>query len=310
MKIVAIADLHYSIDSDESSRAEAIAAAVRDADADVLVVAGDCAAEGGDAVGAALAMLAGFDGPRLMVPGNHDLWEDRPPFHTRRIYQQRLPEVAAEHGFTMLDQGPVVIADTAFVGCMGWYDYSMRQQTAPREGLTVTPIAVEPGAESGASFSAVPGAEEGPWDGLEAADYAANGLVWQGDGSPRVAVWNDALHLDWEHDAARLARRFADQLRAQIEAVGDRARRVVGVTHFVPFAELAEATTENPTRAFARAYLGSPLLGEALLEARELALVIYGHRHHQRVVEVRGVPTADASVHGRNEGPLLLTLPE
>ncbi len=86
--------------------------------------------------------------------------------------------------------------------------------------------------------------------------------------------------------------------------------------HFVPFAELAPPHLTSPTRAFARAYLGDPALGEALLgdrtrsPAEGLALVIYGHRHRQEVREVRGVVTADASVADPDTGPLLLTLPD
>ncbi len=308
MRIAAVADLHH--EEATRGRVEAVAEAICGAEADVLVIAGDLAASGWRDVGEVLALFSDFRGPRLMVPGNHDLWEHEPPFDTWRVYEEILPAIASEHGFHYLDSEPLVLGGIAFVGCMGWYDYSFRQRAAPREGLTVTPIQVVPGEEERMAFSAVPGAAESDWEELEAEDYAANGLIWQGDGAPHVAVWNDAVHLDWGRPAPELAARFAGRLREHLRAVADRAERVVGVTHFVPFAELAEYHLENPTRAFAKAYLGSPLLGKALLESEKLALVICGHRHRQEVREVRGVVTADAGIADQQVGPLLLMLPD
>lgn len=308
MRIIALADPHF--DPASRPRIRAVAEAVRAAEADVLVLAGDCATEGPALIPEVLDLLSGFDGPRLMVPGNHDLWQTELPFETARIYEHTIPEIAAAHGFHLLDREPFFVGDTAFVGCMGWYDYAFRQPEAPQAGLTVTPVQVARGADGGMDFAAVPGAGEKRWEELGAEDYAAGGLIWQAEGAPHVAVWNDAMHLDWGRPDAAVAAGFVDRLRAQIAAVAGRARRIVGVTHFVPFAELAEHHLTNPTRAFARAYLGDPALGEALLEAEGLALVIYGHRHRQEVREVRGVVTADASVADPDTGPLLLTLPD
>lgn len=314
MRIVALADPHF--DAAARPRMRALAETVRATEADVLVLAGDCAAEGPELIPEVLDLLAAFNGPRLMVPGNHDLWQAELPFETARIYEQTIPEIAAAHGFHLLDREPFVLGDTAFVGCMGWYNYDLRQREAPQAGLTVTPVQVSRGADGGMDFAAVPGAGEKRWEELGAEDYAAGGLIWQASGAPHVAVWNDAMHLDWGRPDAEIAARFVARLRAQVAAVAGRARRIVGVTHFVPFAELAEHHLTNPTRAFARAYLGDPALGEALLgerarsQAEGLALVICGHRHRQEVREVRGVVAADAAVVDLDSGPLLLTLPD
>jgi predicted phosphodiesterase len=308
MRIIALADLHF--DTGSRPRIRAIAQAVEAAGADALVLAGDCAASGPELIPEALDLFAGFDGPRLMVPGNHDLWQAEPPFATARLYEQTIPAIAAAHGFHLLDREPFLLGDTAFVGVMGWYSYALRQRKAPRADLTVTPVQVARGADGGMEFAAAPGMGEKCWEELSAEDYVAGGLIWQAEGAPHVAVWNDALHLDWGRSDLAIARDFVERLRSQVAAVAGRARRVVGVTHFVPFAELAEHHLTTPTRAFARAYLGDPALGEALLEAEGLALVIYGHRHRQEVREVRGVVTADAGVADQDAGPLVLTLPD
>lgn len=307
MRIVAVADPHYEDETGE--HVERVAQAACETEADVLVIAGDCTADGQGRLAEVLALFDGFDGHRLMVPGNHDLWEHELPFDTWRTYEEIIPEIAQQQGFHCLDRGPLLIGGTAFVGGMGWYDYGMRQTNPPLEGMTVAPIEVALGENGKAGFSAVPGAEEKGWEGLEEGDYAANGLIWQADGRPQVAVWNDALHLDWQRPAPEMAELFATRISAQVAEITDHSERVVGVTHFVPFAKLVDYDFERPGRAFARAYLGSTLLGQALLEATNLELVIYGHRHRQQVDEVGGVVTADASVKD-GEGPLLLTLPE
>lgn len=308
MRIVAIADLHY--DETRRPRVEAIANACRGARADVLVIAGDLA-DGVANIGETLALFEDIGETRLMVPGNHDLWQEAPPFETQFLYREAIPNIAAEHGFRCLDRGPVTVGQTAFVGAMGWYDYSMRQREAPSDNLTVTPVDVSLREHGQMGFSAVPGATETDWEGLEADDYAANGLVWQTDDDrPQVAVWSDPLHLDWEQPAGQVVAEMTGRIRVQVEEVGEQARHVVGVTHFVPFAELARYHLRTPRSAYAKAFLGSPLLGEALLEAVGLELVIYGHRHRQEVREVRGVVTADAAVTSGDAGPLLLTLPD
>ncbi len=308
MRIVAIADLHY--DEQTRPRVEAIAGAVCGAEADVLVLAGDCAADGPERFSEVLGLLADFPGPRLMVPGNHDLWQHDSRLDTRRLYDEVIPAMAAAHGFHCLDREPFVLGDTAFVGCMGWYDYSFHQREAPLPGMTVTPVGVERGEGGRMAFHAVPGAREGAWEELRPEDYSAHGLIWQTDGPPHVAVWNDTVHVDWGRSDPAMAEHFAGRLREHLAAASGEARRIVGVTHFVPFAELADYHHDDPTRAFARAYLGSPLLGEALLEGAGVELVIYGHRHRQEVREVRGLVAADAGVADQDAGPLLLTLPD
>ena len=308
MRVVAIADPHY--DAETGPRVEAIATAVCEAEADVLVLVGDCSADGPDGISEALELFRPFDGMRLMVPGNHDLWQHEHPFSTRRIYEETIPQIAEDHGFHCLDRGPVIVDGTGFVGVMGWYDYEMRQREAPEDGLTVTPIEVSRGEDGNISFTAVEGAGEMAWEALQPKDYDANGLVWQsGNSQPEVAVWNDALHLAWELPAPEIAAEMAERLRTEIAEVEGECDRVVGVTHFVPFGELAQHHLTRPKPAYAKAFLGSPLLGEALLEAEKLALVIYGHRHRQEVREVHGVVAADAAVNA-GDGPLVLTLPD
>ena len=227
MKIVTVADLHYN--EEARPRAEALAHAACASEADVLVLAGDCAADGPEFIPDVLSLFADFDGPRLMVPGNHDLWQHEGPFETARLLEETLPEIAAAHGFHCLDRAPFVVGDTAFVGSMGWYDFSFRQTEPPLAGLTVTPIAVSPGHDGQMAFEAVPGSREMRWEELGPDDYVPGGLIWQTEGPPHVTVWMDAVRLDWGRGAPEVTAKLAARLHQQVVSVASQARRVVEI---------------------------------------------------------------------------------
>jgi predicted phosphodiesterase len=308
VRIVAAADLHFSESTRE--RVTALAGAMCRSGADALVLAGDAVAGGPEDLAEVLALFADYSGPKLMVAGNHDLWGERPPFDTWLKYERTIADVAVAQGFHYLDQGPLVVDDVAFVGCVGWYDYGFRPLAEPAPGVRVTPVSVSYSADSVANFKSVPGAGEMSWDELTDADFAHKGLVWQTDGAPRAAVWNDGIYIDWGRSDQEMTRWFVERLRAQIAEVSGDARRLVGVTHFVPFAEFVPSPVDDVKQALAGAYLGSPQLGEVLRESDALRVVIFGHRHHQEVREVDGVVAVDASVARESERPLVLTLPD
>ena len=103
---------------------EALAERVCASDADVLLLAGDVGSGVIDDFPRCLALFSGFAGTRLLVPGNHDLWTN--DGDSEEIYRETLPALSAEAGFHMLDTGPFVTGRTAFIGNIGWYDYSFR----------------------------------------------------------------------------------------------------------------------------------------------------------------------------------------
>lgn len=308
MKLVAVADLHYT--PARRARLSALASAMCHAGADALLFAGDFVGGAADRLEEALALFAEYTGPKLMVAGNHDLWQQHPPFATWTRYQQTIAAAAREHGFHYLDEEPLVIGKVGFVGSIGWYDYSFRHLAEPRAGVRATPIRVAGSAGGGPRFVAVAGAQAVSWSELTSEDYRHKGLVWQADGAPHVATWSDAAHLDWQRSDRDMAEHFARRMATQLEQVAGVARRVVAVTHFVPFPEFVGPDIPDVTRAFARAYLGSPLMGQVLGECEQLAAVVFGHRHRQEVRQVNGVLAVDASIARPGENPLVLTLPD
>ncbi len=127
MKIVALADLHYNI-SRCREHVQAQARTVCKNGADVLLIAGDTASTDLQFFEEALELFKTFPGRKLLVPGNHDIWV-LAAGDSRKRYEYELPQICRRHGFEYLDADPVVIEGTAFVGTIGWYDYSFRDES-------------------------------------------------------------------------------------------------------------------------------------------------------------------------------------
>jgi putative phosphoesterase len=79
-----------------------------------------------------LSLFGNFLGRKLAVIGNHDLWDMCEDTNNRYLALQDLIESV---GFVSLDRGPVIIGGTAFVGKVGWYDYSFCDVDVPPEAL-------------------------------------------------------------------------------------------------------------------------------------------------------------------------------
>jgi predicted phosphohydrolase len=276
--------------------------------ADVLVLAGDVATGDAEHQQSVLALFSGFDGPRLYVPGNHDLWSDGRSGATERLYREQLPAIVESCGFRYLPTGPVLVDNVAFVGVVGWYDYSFRQQASPRPGLKVTPLRPVTDGDT-IRLKAVRHRVGIAWEDVAAEDCAAGGLAWTEAGEPRSLLWNDAVYIAWEAGDPEVCRREADQVTRWLAQLPAHVEQVVGVCHCVPFSDLLGGFTREVSLAHCRGYMGSDLLGQAFAADPRVRMVLCGHAHHQRVCEVGHLVAANCSVGARRSGPLLLTLP-
>jgi len=122
VNVLATADLHWSLAAGGDASTRRVAREAAASGAGVLVVAGDVAAFDPGLVTECLALFEGFTGPKLVVPGNHDIWTEGKG--SWRIYREDFPRVAREADFHCLDGSPVVHDGVGFVGSLGWYDYS------------------------------------------------------------------------------------------------------------------------------------------------------------------------------------------
>lgn len=307
MKICAAADIHYPREGHEWSAALAQTMCASGADAMVLV--GDIATGAHKGYSKLLGLFADFAGPRLFVPGNHDLWSTAKRPDTRRRYRTALRRIVEDSGFHYLPGAPMVVGDVGFVGAAGWYDYRFRQTVSPRPDLRVTPLRAARG-EMATALYPISGRARIPWSELTDEDYAGKALVWEDGEGPRSLVWNDGIYTDWHESDRGVARRQAEEIARDAASLPAHVRRLVGVCHFVPFEDLLGPPSHDVAAAYGRAFMGSPLLGEAFCADRRFRLVLCGHAHEQKVLGGDRMVIANCSVGDRNAGPLLVTLPE
>jgi predicted phosphohydrolase len=61
--------------------------------------------------------------PRLIIPGNHDLWATG-AYYSETLFEQVLPEMVREHNAIWLETDDWRCDGLAICGSIGWYDYS------------------------------------------------------------------------------------------------------------------------------------------------------------------------------------------
>jgi 3',5'-cyclic AMP phosphodiesterase CpdA len=258
MRLIVTADLHYNHPRSRASAVECIEAINR-AGGDALLLVGDTAVADGTALEECLGLFR-FDGPKLFVAGNHELWTSGPDSHA--LFTDDLPRRVRALGWHWLQTEPFVAGTLAIVGSIGWYDYSF----APADlGIPHRFYAAKtsPGAASHLGG--------GHLDLLSRID----------DISPRgleiVARWNDGRFIK----LGRSDEQFLDELLAQLEAqlaFVSGAAQVVAAIHHVPLKELLPPVGGGRWD-FAKAYLGSPRLGELVRSYRNVKYILCGHSH-------------------------------
>lgn len=128
MQVVITADLHYGLGNNQKIVAD-FAKKVIKTKADVLLLIGDTFAFNQQLLVECLKLFAPFEGDKLFVAGNHDLWTLGTD--SLKIYEKILPEITKQCSFHYLDQKPFTKGRVGFVGTIGWYDYSFRDKSKP-----------------------------------------------------------------------------------------------------------------------------------------------------------------------------------
>jgi hypothetical protein len=90
---------------------------------DAAVVAGDLGESLADFTRCARLLRAELACPIWLLPGDHDFWA-RPPYDSRRLYQELLPQAAEKAGCGWLEGRSFTLGTVAVAGTVGWYDYS------------------------------------------------------------------------------------------------------------------------------------------------------------------------------------------
>ena len=125
MKIGLISDLHTDVTPLNRAIVPHLIAAVKAAELDILVLAGDLSrhlVQLSETLNA--FQLADLACEKLFVPGNHDIWAIETPDVTSERKCEIISTLCYECGFHPLMDEPFVKEQIGFCGTIGWYDYS------------------------------------------------------------------------------------------------------------------------------------------------------------------------------------------
>jgi len=260
MRILATADLHYNI-SRSKQAVRRLADEMLAAGGDVLILAGDIAGAQLTDFEEALYLFADFKGAKLFVPGNHDLWALDGESSLDR-WQRLLPQAAAKYGFTMLDRDPVVLEGLAFVGSVGWYDYSFRLREL-RVPMRFYRAKVGPGAAMGLS--------------------RYRHLLKDGSDLLRrhvgiTTIWNDGRNVKLPCSDRVFTRHLLQTLQRHLEQVSGEVETIVAAVHHLPHKELVWYRGDDGWD-FAAAFLGSGRFARLFKRYEKVRLCFCGHSH-------------------------------
>lgn len=277
MKIAVTADIHYGTDTKKDELA-AYLKNLNQNKVDILAVAGDLASRGASHVQfkEMLEVFAGFKGRVLFVPGNHDLWTKQDnSFH---LLTEGIPKLIKGTNLHLLDNTPFIIGDLAFIGSVGWYDYSFRH----------VPLHISE------SFSHCYYRFEGidtlfHFEHLTLQDYESKQceVSWDLE-SWKKSTWQDKRFIKWEFNDYEFLDYCLNRLRFHIESVWDRVESIIALTHHLPFKEFVP-DIPDPTWGFHRAYLGSEKIGELFLQYDKIAYAFFGHAHRNTHMNYNGI---------------------
>ena len=125
MKIGLISDLHTDVTPLNKAIVPHLIDAVKAAQLDVFVLAGDLArhlVQLSETLNA--FQLADLACEKLFVPGNHDIWAIETPDVTSEQKCEIISTLCYACGFHPLMDAPFVKGQIGFCGTIGWYDYS------------------------------------------------------------------------------------------------------------------------------------------------------------------------------------------
>lgn len=269
MRLITTADLHYNHPHSRHLADDLIDKinAIREMDA--LLLIGDTAAPAGDYLERCLSKFR-FTGPKLFVPGNHELWTRDGDSH--QLLADDLPRRIRALGWQWLQTDPFISKKCAILGTLGWYDYSFIDADLgiPRRFYESK---ISPGLASLSPQHA---------HLMPAADDV------QPHARQLLARWNDGRFVRLDRPDEQFLSELLAQLEGQLRSVAA-IPHVLVACHHLPFSQLLPDATGYQWR-FARAFLGSRRIGQLLLQFPNVRQVLCGHSHfpaEQQIEHIR-----------------------
>lgn len=242
MRIAAVSDLHIRPTGEDRPLVDAIRARVQDIDPDVFIIAGDIS-DRLSVLSDTLSSLRLTGATCLYVAGNHDIWFEKDSgLGSLEKYSKAIGAACQQNGFVHLPDGAWIHDDLAFVGSIGWSDYSFRR------------------AELGIPLTC-----------YEAKEY-------------RGATWYDVFNVDWEFTDVEATDLFNRKLQYDLSTLGPTVKRIVYVSHHLPFRELTLYKNRLPWDFFS-AFMGAQSTGEIVAADGRVVLSISGHSHVRNVID-------------------------
>ncbi|MFX0108884.1 MAG: metallophosphoesterase [Candidatus Hodarchaeota archaeon] len=127
MRIAAVSDIHVRPGKQDDDLLNAIHERVEEISPDVFLVAGDVGSKL-EELKIALEKIRISRALNLFVAGNHDIWFEKDKnLSSLEKYSSKIGSVCRDSGFVHLPDEPISLDAVAFVGSIGWYDYSFRR---------------------------------------------------------------------------------------------------------------------------------------------------------------------------------------
>lgn len=128
MRIAAISDIHIRSNNKDEDLIRTLKDRVEELSPDVFVIAGDIS-HYLETIDDTLSKLHITGIPNLYVAGNHDVWFEREKgLSSLEKYARLIGNTCKKNGFIHLPDSPTVFGNIAFVGSIGWSDYSFRRE--------------------------------------------------------------------------------------------------------------------------------------------------------------------------------------
>jgi len=267
MRLVVTADIHFNHPRSRTL-AEDLIEQINRAGGDVLLLVGDTAVNDGDGIEQCLSRFR-FNGTKLFVAGNHELWTAGPDSY--ELFHQTIPSRVRALGWIWLQDEPFKFDDIAIVGSIGWYDYTFAQKSLgiPKRfyAAKISPGAAERLGEYKHLFE--------PGDDISLAAHEV------------IARWNDGRFVRLHRSDEEFLEELLDQLAKQLDDLRD-AKRIIAAIHHLPFAELLPPP-HSAQWDFAKAYLGSARIGQVLLQHPNVTDLLCGHSHFPAAAQVQNI---------------------
>lgn len=295
MKIIATSDIHIP---KYQAKMPALIRQLVGSNADVMIIAGDIANINDSAMEDFFGEISMFPGPKLYVPGNHDLWvgEGNKGSDSKERYNVILPEICRKYDIHMLDQEPFIYKNIGFAGNIGWYDYSFARVYAPAPGTKFLRY-------KDSKKLSIP--EEIKWSDLTIDDWRKKEVYYKAFmGMIQSTGCNDRDYIKDFWDDKDFCEMMQAKLDEHLTKIENKVEKIVAVFHCVPFKESLARNNAKPNVCFMNAFIGSKYLGDVIYKHPKVALTLWGHVHHRQSLSKGAIKCINISYDTSSSNPV------